>query len=78
MQITIRNQTTHLLICPLNSGRNIHLAPSETSEPLDHLEINGNEKISKLVRAGLVVITTQDTEAKPATTTSRRGRKERV
>jgi hypothetical protein len=60
MQVTIRNQARHLLICTLNSGKTIHLAPSETSQPLQHLEINGNDKIDKLVRTGLVSIATQD------------------
>jgi hypothetical protein len=62
MSITIKNQARHLLICTLNSGRAIYLAPAETSEPVEHLEINGNEKIAKLARAGLVSIATIDLE----------------
>jgi hypothetical protein len=89
VQVTIRNQARHLLICTLNSGRTIHLAPSETSPPLQHLEINGNEKIDKLVRTGLVSIATkdveekedieerEDTEEKTATPAMRRHRKEK-
>jgi hypothetical protein len=92
VQVTIRNQARHLLICTLNSGRTIHLAPSETSQPLQHLEINGNEKIDKLVRTGLVSIATkdveekeakeeieekEDTEEKTAAPTARRQRKEK-
>jgi hypothetical protein len=62
MSITIKNQARHLLICTLNSGRAIYLAPAETSEPVEHLEINGNEKMAKLARAGLVSIATKDLE----------------
>jgi hypothetical protein len=90
VQVTIRNQARHLLICTLNSGRTIHLAPSETSPPLQHLEINGNEKIDKLVRTGLVSIATkkdveekedieerEDPEDKTAAPAMRRHRKEK-
>jgi hypothetical protein len=56
MRVTIRNLAGHLLICTLNSGRTIHLAPAEISEPLNALELSGNEKIDKLVRSRLVSI----------------------
>jgi hypothetical protein len=56
MHVTIRNLAGHLLICALNSGRTIHLGPAEISEPVDRLELNGNEKIDKLVRARLISI----------------------
>jgi hypothetical protein len=56
VRVTITNQARHLLICTLNSGRTLHLAPAERSAPVEHLEINGNEKIGKLVRTGLVII----------------------
>jgi hypothetical protein len=86
VQVTIRNQTRHLLICTLNSGRTIHLAPAETSQPLQHLEINGNEKLDKLVRTGLVLIATQgvgekegrdETEERTTPPTTRRQRKDK-
>jgi hypothetical protein len=66
MQVTIRirSHARHLLICTLNSGRTIHLAPAEISSPFQLLEINGNEKIDKLVRTGLVSIATQDVPEK--------------
>jgi hypothetical protein len=66
VQVTIRNQARHLLICTLNSGKTIHLAPAETSQPLQQLEINGNDKIAKLVRTGLVAIATTDVKEKRA------------
>jgi hypothetical protein len=61
MRVTIRNLAGHLLICTLNSGRTIHLAPAEISEPLNPLELNGNEKIEKLVRSRLVSIVPSET-----------------
>jgi hypothetical protein len=63
VQITITNQTPRLLICMLNSGRTIHLGPAQVSEPIQHLEINGNRKIEKLVRTGYVSIASAQAEA---------------
>ena len=60
MHVAIKNQARHLLICTLNSDKTIHLAPAQTTEPVDHLEINGNQKINKPMQAGLVAIETMD------------------
>jgi len=54
--VIIRNRAGYLLIRPLNNGTMIHLAPAETSEPVTDLEVAGNEKIEKLVQAGLIAI----------------------
>lgn len=89
MPITITNRARHLALCTLNSGRTLHLAPAETSEPIDPIEINGNSKIDKLARAGLISIVNIDQqhpeqqdeptpeETKPQATPSRRQRRER-
>lgn len=45
----IVNQTPHLLILPLNSGKAVYLAPNEISPLLEHAEINGNAKVDKLL-----------------------------
>jgi hypothetical protein len=50
----------------------------ETSEPIDHLEVNGNQRVDTLARAGLVAIVTIDVGGKAAATTARRQRKERA
>jgi hypothetical protein len=60
MLVTIRNLAGYLLICVLNSGRTLHLGPAEISEPLDQSEVNGNDKIDKLVRARLISIAPAD------------------
>lgn len=75
MQVTITNQARYLLICTLNSGKNLHLSPGESSAPLEHLEINGNEKVAKLARNGSIAIAT--TDAKPSGAPARRARKEK-
>ena len=63
MQVRITNQTPRLMICMLNSGRTIHLGPAQASEPIEHLEINGNPKLEKLERTGLVTIAPVEAEA---------------
>lgn len=50
----IVNQSRSLLIVTLNSGMTLHLAPRQSSEPIDPSEIDGNAKIEKLRRAGIV------------------------
>lgn len=65
MRVTIRNEGSHLLICVLNSGRTIHLAPGETFEPLDHLEISENERLEPLARAGMVAVEPQGLATEP-------------
>lgn len=85
MLITITNLARHLALCTLNSGRTIHLAPAESSEPIDPMEINGNAKIEKLMRTGVVsIVKTDDEEPKrqdeptsETKTPSRRQRRER-
>lgn len=52
----IINMTSQLLICTLNSGKTLYLAPAEISEPIDPIECAGNEKFDKLVAARLVSI----------------------
>jgi hypothetical protein len=76
LTVTITNQSSHLLICALNSGTNLHLGPGEASAPLDHLEINGNAKITKLARNGSIAIATKETEDGKPAAAARRSRKE--
>lgn len=60
MGTIITNQTKQLLIIALNSGRTLHLSPGKSSEPVNHLEINGNAKIAKLLDSGAVAIAHRD------------------
>jgi hypothetical protein len=57
MACYLTNRGKQLLVVPLNSGATIHLAPGESSSPIEDLEINGNEKVAKLLRTNLITAT---------------------
>ena len=52
----IVNRTKSLLVITLNSGVTLHLAPGQGSEPVDEMEVSGNEKVEKLRRSGVVSV----------------------
>jgi hypothetical protein len=56
MGIAVANQTKQLLIITLNSGKTLYVPPGKLSEPVDHLEVNDNAKIAKLLDSGAVTI----------------------
>jgi hypothetical protein len=57
MAFVIQNRAKHLLILPFNSGGTLHLAPGETSSPVEGFELENNEKVERLSKEGLVVVT---------------------
>jgi len=63
MHARIINRTPQLLIVPLNSGKTVHLAPSETSKALAYVEINGNVKIEKLLANRSISLVHEETAA---------------
>lgn len=56
MPVKLTNQTKNLLVVTLNGGTSLHLAPGETSPPVDDIEVNGNDKIEKLRRRGQLTV----------------------
>jgi hypothetical protein len=54
MAVTLTNQAKHLLTVPLNDGGSVYLAPGETSGALDESQLSGNERLGKMIRAGLI------------------------
>jgi hypothetical protein len=60
MEVQLKNRSAYLTIVTLNSGKTIHLAPSEVSGAIDDLEVNGNRKVEKLVTTGKLSV--QSTE----------------
>jgi hypothetical protein len=61
MGIAFANQTKQLLIITLNSGKTLYLPPGKSSEPVDHLEVNDNAKIAKLLDSGAITIVPSET-----------------
>jgi hypothetical protein len=64
MALTFTNLATHMLVLQLNSGNSVYLAPGETSSAIHDEQVNGNDKIAKLLRNDLVV--TSEAEEEPA------------
>lgn len=56
MASTIQNRARHLLVLPLNGGGTLHLAPGETSSPVEEFELDNNEKVGRLVNDGLIAV----------------------
>lgn len=56
MASTIQNRARHLLVLPLNGGGTLHLAPGETSSPVEEFELDNNEKVGRLVKDGLIAV----------------------
>jgi hypothetical protein len=57
MAFVIQNRAKHLLVLPFNSGGTLHLASGETSSPIEGFELENNEKVERLSKEGLVVVT---------------------
>lgn len=62
MALTFTNLAHHMLIIQLNNGDSAYLAPGETSQAIDDGQINGNDKIAKLLRNGLVATSAAEQE----------------
>lgn len=56
MAFVIQNRARHLLVLPFNSGGTLHLAPGETSRPIEGFELENNAKVERLSKEGLVVV----------------------
>lgn len=60
MASTIQNRARHLLVLPLNGGGTLHLAPGETSSPVEDFELDNNEKVGRLLGDGLIAVSAAD------------------
>jgi len=56
MAFRIKNISHQLLVVTLNSGKTVHLAPAEVSEPMEEVEIKGNPKLEKMKKNSLVTV----------------------
>lgn len=66
MALTFTNLAAHMLILQLNNGNSVYLAPGETSDAIHDGQVNGNDKIAKLLRNSLIAASAAEEEpAKP-------------
>ena len=56
MSFNIKNSSLQILAITLNSGKTVHLAPQEVSEPMEEIEIKGNAKLEKMKKSSLITI----------------------
>ncbi len=66
MASTIQNRARHLLVLPLNGGGTLHLAPGETSSPVEDFELDNNEKVGRLQKDGLIAVSAAEGGQSPS------------
>jgi hypothetical protein len=62
MSVTLTNTSRNLVTAELKSGDWIHLAPGETSAPIDDVEVHENDRIAKLIERKLIALAKQGAE----------------
>lgn len=62
MPVRIINRSRGLLIVELNSGDTLHLAPSETSPPLQDIEVTANRWVERLLDRDLIAMREEKAE----------------
>jgi hypothetical protein len=64
MPVRIINRSRGLLTVELNSGDTLHLAPSETSPPLQDIEVTANRWVERLLDRDLIAVQKEKAEPK--------------
>jgi hypothetical protein len=72
MPVTLTNKSRSLVTVELKSGEWMHLAPGETCGPIDDVEVQDNDRLTRLIDRKLVVV------AKPEPAKAEEPRKERT
>jgi hypothetical protein len=62
MPATLTNKSRSLVTVELKSGEWIHLAPGETSGPIDDVEVHQNDRLTRLIDRKLVALARPDAE----------------
>jgi hypothetical protein len=62
MPATLTNKSRSLVTVELKSGEWIHLAPGETSDPIDDVEVHQNDRLTRLIDRKLVALARPDAE----------------
>jgi hypothetical protein len=56
MPVRLTNRSPMLLTVELNSGDSVHLAPDETSAPIDEREVDDNRWVTKLEQRNALAV----------------------
>jgi hypothetical protein len=62
MPATLTNKSRSLVTVELKSGEWVHLAPGETSGPIDDVEVTQNDRLTKLIDRKLVALARPDAD----------------
>ena len=62
MPATLTNKSRALVTVELKSGEWVHLAPGETSGPIDDVEVTQNDRLTKLIDRKLVALARPDAD----------------
>ncbi len=65
MPVALTNKSRTLVTVELKSGEWIHLAPGETSRPIDDVEVRQNDRVEKLIAQKAIVVSGVEAEAGP-------------
>ena len=76
MPFRITNRAKQLLVVPLNGGDAIHLAPGESSAPVEDYELQNNAHVEKLMLNNFVELAQEGPPAQAAPQPRTRGRRE--
>jgi hypothetical protein len=63
MPATLTNKSRSLVAVELKSGDWIHLAPGETSGPIEDVEVHENDRLARLIDRKLVALARPDAES---------------
>jgi hypothetical protein len=75
MPFRITNRAKQLLVVPLNGGDALHLAPGESSAPVEDYELQNNARVEKLLRSNFVELTEEGSPGREAPQPRPRGKR---
>jgi hypothetical protein len=61
----LTNKSRTLVTVELKSGEWIHLAPGETSRPIDDVEVRRNDRVEKLIGRHVIALSSAGADAGP-------------
>jgi hypothetical protein len=65
MPVRVINRSRSLITVPLNSGAALHLAPGESSQALEDVEVDHNRWVAELLHRRWIAMDSLETEREP-------------